>query len=174
MDHTYQNGLDIRKIPYLIVSALICGFFYGRTLECVIMCGLFMNLHELSIEDYLVHKISNRFIAAAAILGLLNAAINKSCTFSCCLISAGVSFFFVFLASALGKAITGKKLLGGGDIKLITVLGLFIRLESTLTFLLLFCMCSLAAICAAGRKSPIALGPAISTAAMVLLLTGRG
>ena len=76
--------------------------------------------------------------------------------------------------SLLMDRILGKESLGGGDIKLFAVVGLYLGPVATLFAVLLSCILGLAfaAVARRGRGKPFPFGPAIAVSACIMLLWG--
>ena len=82
----------------------------------------------------------------------------------------------ILLLSLLLDKLLKKESLGGGDVKLFAVCGLYLGLAGSLFSMLLACVLGLLLSRLRGTKSgqPIPFGPAISLAAAVMLLYGDG
>ncbi len=79
----------------------------------------------------------------------------------------------MLLISLVMDAILKKDSLGGGDIKLFAVLGLFLGLSCGLFCLILSCLVGLITVVCSGRKGEFPFGPAITIAAYISLLVGK-
>lgn len=139
---------------------------------------LFCILLPLSLVDLEIFEIPDRFIAAGILwwaVTLLPAA------------ESGTSFGRQLLTGLTGGALvgggmllltllfdraTGKESMGGGDIKLFFMTGLYLGPAGALLGLILSCVLGLV-FAAASRRRKIPFGPAISLSAMLVLLWGR-
>ena len=79
----------------------------------------------------------------------------------------------LLMSMAMDRAL-GRESMGGGDIKLFAVVGLYLGATATLFALLLSCVLGLvfAAATGAGRSRPFPFGPSVAAAACVLLFGG--
>ena len=78
----------------------------------------------------------------------------------------------MLLLTLLFDRATGKESMGGGDIKLFFMTGLYLGPAGALLGLILSCVLGLV-FAAASRRRKIPFGPAISLSAMLVLLWGR-
>lgn len=150
---------------------------YGITLELfgalVLCCCLF----TLSIVDLEIQIIPDRFLLIPAILRLLLVLIRDGVSALLpTLLPALVLGGGVFLISLLMDKVLHKETMGGGDIKLLFVLGLFFAIGECL--FLLVCACILGILFAvwiqrAKPDTPFPFGPAISAGAVLTLFFGE-
>ncbi|MBO4914821.1 MAG: prepilin peptidase [Oscillospiraceae bacterium] len=92
-------------------------------------------------------------------------------------VASGLVYGGVLLVlSLIMERVRGKEALGGGDIKLFAVVGLYLGFVGTLFALLLSCVVGLlfALLLRAKRAQPFAFGPAIALSTAVMLLWGDG
>lgn len=91
------------------------------------------------------------------------------------LLGAAVYGGGILLLSLLMDRALGRETLGGGDVKLFAVLGLYTGLARGLLMILLSCIGGLvfAYTVRAGRKKEFPFGPAIAAAAIAVLLVGQ-
>ncbi len=91
------------------------------------------------------------------------------------LLGAAVYGGGMLLISLLMDALLGRETLGGGDVKLFALLGLYTGLARGLLMLLISCLAGLAyaASLKGGRKKEFPFGPAIVFAAVVTLIGGQ-
>ena len=81
----------------------------------------------------------------------------------------------ILLLSLLMDKLLGKESLGGGDVKLFAVVGLYLGFAGTLFTVLLSCVFGLLfAFMPSRRGKAIPFGPSISFAAGLMLLYGQG
>lgn len=81
----------------------------------------------------------------------------------------------VLLVSLIADKVLGRETMGGGDIKLLALLGLYLGPDGGLLLLILACVAGLvlAAVMKAGKDREFPFGPAIALAAWPCLLVGR-
>ena len=138
----------------------------GILLWIVLLCLTLTDLHAWIIPDRLQVAGVLIFFGTAVCLPETGAQILRGV-----LTGAGLSGGMLAL-SLLFDRLTGKESLGGGDIKLFFVTGLYLRsIWEVLFFLILSCVlgigCSLV-----WRKGKIPFGPAIAAAFFLMLLFG--
>lgn len=81
----------------------------------------------------------------------------------------------ILLVSLVMDKVLGRESMGGGDVKLFAVLGLFTGLAKGLLMLLVACVTGIAtAFCSGSRKEAFPFGPSIAGAAVLTLLLGQG
>ena len=139
----------------------------GILLWIVLLCLTLTDLHAWIIPDRLQVAGVLIFFGTAVCLPETGAQILRGV-----LTGAGLSGGMLAL-SLLFDRLTGKESLGGGDIKLFFVTGLYLRsIWEVLFFLILSCVlgigCSLI-----WRKGKIPFGPAIAAAFFLMLLFGE-
>lgn len=139
----------------------------GILLWIVLLCLTLTDLHAWIIPDRLQVAGVLIFFGTAVCLPETGAQILRGV-----LTEAGLSGGMLAL-SLLFDRLTGKESLGGGDIKLFFVTGLYLRsIWEVLFFLILSCVlgigCSLV-----WRKGKIPFGPAIAAAFFLMLLFGE-
>lgn len=148
---------------------------FDLTVECLRNYIFFCCLFCLSLVDLEIFEIPDgcHIISAAAWLlalpftGWSGAWKN--------LLAAVLFGGGVLLLSLVMDKVLGRESLGGGDVKLIAVAGLYLGLAGSLLMLILACVLGL--IFAAARKragEPIPFGPSIAAACAVTLLYGDG
>jgi len=118
----------------------------------------------ISITDWITHRISNRSITIIALLLLIHG------NFRFYLLSGVVIFSLFLLAGALGG-------IGGGDIKLLGVVGLCaiptVEIYQFLVYLLAFstCLMILTALVRKTMRGSVAFAPAICASYLTVLMS---
>lgn len=180
------------------LAAAACGlaFFalastYGSTLQTLELCGLTIVLLALSLTDLDRREIPNACVMAA--LGLRAAYLLLMCArgampLAMCghyLLSAlGVGLVLLVSVLLADRALGGESM-GGGDLKLFTVMALYVGWEQSLMLVGLACVLGIAGTLVFGRRrqgtgergaQPVtfAFGPAISLACVIVLLCCGG
>lgn len=152
-------------------------FRFGLSLDALIALLLCGCLFSLSLVDLDVQLIPDRFLIIPAVARLLWLFFEGG--FSGLLkgmVPALVLGGALLLLSLVMDKVLGRDSLGGGDIKLVGMLGLYFSLPCGLLMLLLSCVAGLifaAVIVRAKKNLPFAFGPAISVGAFVTLLFGE-
>lgn len=159
---------------------VLCFLRFGFSAECLRNLVFFCCLFCLSLVDLEVQLIPDGCLIAAALawavwapfsgLGLGQIGLH--------LLSAVVYGGGLLLLSLAADKILGKESLGGGDIKLFAVMGLYLGLTASLFALLIACVLGL--LFALGRKrfaknqeEHFSFGPAIAAATWLMLMYGQ-
>lgn len=169
--------------PRYVLSELTLGIVFLCTLlrwdlsfECAVMLVLSSCLFCLSLVDLDTFEIPNRFLLIPAVARLLQLFLTHGFTAS---FYRPVLFAAAILAALLALVLVmdrllGKESMGGGDIKLLALLGLFFTVPEWLLLLFVSCIFGLLLALTLGAKKGIAFpfGPAISAAAFFVCLFG--
>ena len=178
---------------YVLTEILLAAAFvllvlrFGVSWETLRYMGLTVVLLGLSLVDLETYRIPNGFLIAgivcwAVTLPLvwpkegasgLSAWIGSSLavTLQSSLLGAFVIAGAVLLLSLVFDKLSGKESLGGGDIKLLFVVGLYLGLAVGFFNLILSCIVGLLFV-ALMKQKRIPFGPAISLSAYVSLFVG--
>lgn len=189
--------------PRYVAAEVVCGcgfvisfLRFGLTLRTLQVIVLFCILLALSLVDFEIYEIPDRFILTGIIwyfatswLGrrILNLAgltvrvlgEGENLTVSAWgmnLLAGLIGGFAIgggmLVISLLFDHLLGKESMGGGDIKLFFMTSLYLGLAQGLVSLILSCVVGLV-IAALMKKGKVPFGPAISIAAFVSLLYGE-
>ena len=160
----------------LVMAAafVITEWRFGLSLQTLWICGLACILMALSLVDLEAYIIPDPFIAAGIIwyFGILFVAEDIRPALLSGLgggLAMGVG---MLLLSLLFDKVTGKESLGGGDVKLFFMTGLYLGPWVGLFNLILSCVIGIGFVLFMGQRR-IPFGPAISLAAFVSLLVGN-
>ena len=154
-----------------------CLLRFDLTAVClrnwVLLCCLFM-LTLTDLEDCVIPDgclIAAIIAWAAALPFLWNGWTGPAVSLLTGLVCGGA----LLAVSLVMDRILGKESLGGGDIKLFFVVGLYLGPVGTLIALILSCVLGLifAAVSRRGSGKPFPFGPAIAAATAVMLLWGE-
>lgn len=176
----------IYPLVELATGALFLLMFYhfGLTLEFLLALAFIAVLLPISVIDARHYIIPNVIIVTGLILGVVivgvityqRADIWYLLTRFIGAIAGGM---VLWLIAVIGGAVLRKKAMGGGDIKLMVLIGLFLGAWPELVMVIAFSALSGAivgsALITSGRKSrqsPIPYGPFLAGAAMLVLLWG--
>ena len=157
----------------MAVAFVLITWRFGLSLQTLWICGLACILMALSLVDLETYTIPDRFIVAGIIwyFGVLLFAEDGKAELISGL-AGGLSIGLgMLLLSILFDKVTGKESLGGGDIKLFFMTGLYLGPWVGLFNLILSCVIGIGFVLFMGQRR-IPFGPAISLAAFVSLLVG--
>ncbi len=189
--------------PRYMLSELVCGLGFlavflrfGLSLRTIQIVVLFCILFALSLVDFEIYEIPDRFILAGIIWWFASAWMMErrvnlmGMTISVLeigeklspgewgfnLLSGLIGGFAIgggmLILSLLFDHLLGKESMGGGDIKLFFMTSLYLGLLQGLFCLILSCIVGLL-IAAVMRQKKVPFGPAISIACFISLLTGE-
>ena len=170
----------------LATAGLFLGMYYhfGLTLEfllAITFVGLLLPIAVIDAQHYI---IPNVIIVTGLILGLVivgGIAYQRSDIWYLLirLIGAVAGGAALWLVAVVGSAILRKKAMGGGDIKLMVLIGLFLGAWPELAMVIGFSALSGAIVGSVliisgvkSRQSPIPYGPFLAGAAVLVLLWG--
>ena len=178
------------SVVYLLVELATAGLFllmfyhFGLTLEFLLALIFVTLLIPISVIDARHYIIPNVLIVTGLILGsviVCAIAYQRADVWYLLirLIGAFTGGLALWLIAVIGSAILRKKAMGGGDIKLMALNGLFLGAWPELVMVIAFSAFSGAivgsALIISGRKSresPIPYGPFLAGAAVLVLLWG--
>lgn len=170
--------------PRYCIAELILGLCYpimllryGLTADCLVMLILMSCLFCLSLVDLDAFEIPNRFLVIPLVARLGQFIYERGFTLAllwAILPAAGVFIGLLLLILVMDKVFK-KETMGGGDIKLLTLLALFFPFPQWLLLVFIACLAGIALAAALGTKKGIAFpfGPAISLAAFLTALAGE-
>ena len=159
---------------------VICLLRFGLTAECLLNIAFFGCLFCLALVDMEVRIIPDGCLIAAALAWAVWLPFSEMplTEISLHVLAAVVYGGGLLLISLAADKILGKESLGGGDIKLFAVVGLYLGLTGSLFALLLSCVLGL--VFAYGRKlfpcgqdEHFPFGPAIAAASWLMLMYGQ-
>ena len=163
---------------------LIMYYHFGLTLEFLLALIFVTLLIPISVIDIQLYIIPNVLIAIGLILGFVivsGIAYQRADIWYLLMrligaISGGLA---LWLIAVIGSAILRKTAMGGGDIKLMVLIGLFLGAWPELAMVIAFSAFSGAIVGSAliisgqkSRQSPIPYGPFLAGAAVLVLLYG--
>lgn len=180
-----------RKIsPRYPIAEAVCGLIFvsfvlrfGFSLQTLAYCILGFSLFVLSLVDLDTCIIPDRFLVLAAVDFVVFAGLSPAplATLRDGLIG-GLALFLPMLALVmLADRVLGRESMGGGDLKLLFVLGLFTGAAKGLMMLILACLIGLVFALAPGLRGRDAdnprafpFGPSLALAAWAVILWGDG
>jgi leader peptidase (prepilin peptidase)/N-methyltransferase len=165
---------------FFALVTLLCLLRFDLTILClrnwIFLCCLFC-LSLVDLESYIIPD--GCLITAAAAWVLALPFLRPGWTEILRAVLAGLVFGGgILLLSLVMDKILKKESLGGGDVKLFAVVGLYLGFVGTLFSMLLSCVLGLVFVVLMNRRGekgrPIPFGPSISLAAGFMLLYGDG
>ena len=159
-------------------------YYFGLTLEFLLALVFVSVLLPISVIDAQHYIIPNTLIVAGLLLGfgiVCAIASQRADVWYLLirLIGAVAGGMALWLVAAIGSAILRKTAMGGGDIKLMALIGLFLGAWPELVMVIAFSALSGAIVGTTlivsgikNRQSPIPYGPFLAGAAVLVLLWG--
>ena len=163
---------------------LLMFYHFGLTLELLLALAFIAVLLPISVIDARLYIIPNVIIATGLILGVILVcaiAYQRADVWYLLtrLIGAVTGGMALWLIAVIGSAILRKTAMGGGDIKLMALIGLFLGAWPQLVMVIGFSAFGGAIVGSAliisgvkSRQSPIPYGPFLAGAALLVLLWG--
>ncbi len=147
---------------------------YGFTLDTIRLIILGSLLFTASLVDLDIMEIPDRMLIFACFASLLRLSSGLSVLPDMLIGFAAVSIPLLIVV-LIAEHILKRPAMGGGDIKLIAVLGLHFGAAGTLLILIIACFVGLIAAAAArtGRGREFPFGPSIAAAAWIVMLIGE-
>ena len=179
------------SVLYPLVELATAGIFlflyyhFGLTLELLLALVFISVLLPISIIDAQHYIIPNILVLTGSILGFIIVCVIASERADIWyllvrLIGAVAGGMTLWLVAMIGSAILRKKAMGGGDIKLMALNGLFLGAWPELAMVIAFSAFSGALVGTIliisgikDRQSPIPYGPFLAGAAVIVLLWGE-
>lgn len=165
--------LSEAALAVVYVSLLVCFGISGMLVQSLVLCSC---LFCLSLVDLDVQLIPHRFLLIPAVVRLIGVALESGFVRAGLWLLQGVAIGTVVLGLVLVlDKVLGKPSMGGGDIKLLAVLGLYFSPLCWLLMLIIACVLGIVLGLSLGAKKGVAFpfGPAISAAAWLALLVGE-
>ena len=163
---------------------LLVFHHFGLTLEFLLALIFVTLLIPISVIDAKYYIIPNVLIGTGLILGsviVCAIAYQRADVWYLLtrLIGAVAGWTVLWLIAVIGKAVLRKTAMGGGDIKLMALIGLFLGAWPELAMVIGFSACGGAIVGSAliisgvkNRQSPIPYGPFLAGAAVLVLVWG--
>ncbi len=168
-----------RQIPIMYVAFecitgsifLLTVYMIGIERELIIILSLFSLLLIISLTDYLYMLIPDRILISFAVLLILESVFVQLVTWTDSIVGSGVIFILLYCMQKIYP-----EGLGGGDIKLLSLLGFIVGVKGV--FIILF-LASCFSLCFFGIgivlkrievRKPIPFGPFISLGAICYVL----
>jgi len=170
------------SVRYLMTELLMGSCFVSllwrfdlslQTVSALVLCGC---LFCLSLVDLETQIIPNRFLIIPALTQDIVLLMDEGISGLLAGILPGLILGGgVLIISLIMDKVLKKDTMGGGDIKLLAVLGLFFTVPECLLLLVLACIIGIvmaSVLMKVNSETPFPFGPALSVAAWVTLLVG--
>lgn len=144
---------------------------FGFTLSTLSGLVLVTCLFALSLVDLEIQIIPDRFLLIPALARLAQLALEGRVFRG--LIPALIFGGGLLILSLAMDKILKKESMGGGDIKLMAVLGLYFSVPECLLLVIIACVTGIVMAKASEKDGGFPFGPALSLAALVTMLTGE-
>lgn len=148
---------------------------YGMSFEFLIALTFISALLIIIVSDFNYMIIPDEVLIFFGILLFIEILINKGLNFCLvALIDGVISFIFMFLLKLLGDFIFKRESMGGGDIKLLSLLGVVLGWENAISCIFLGALIGLPIsliILIKNKDNVVPFGPFLSAAAIIILLT---
>ena len=99
---------------------------HGLTWQALVVALFFTLLLGIALTDARTYIIPDEFTVGGAVLGLLLSFAPGGLTFAQSLLGAVAGFGFLYIAAVLGEWWLKKPAMGGGDIKMMAMVGAFL------------------------------------------------
>ena len=116
---------------------MLAWFLLGATLQGVALALFFTILFGIAVTDARTYIIPDEFSIGGTVLGLLISFLPGGITPQSALIGAVAGFGLLYLIAALGEWWLKKPAMGGGDIKMMAMIGAFLGTQGMLLTLFL-------------------------------------
>lgn len=118
-----------------LTTAVIWGGFawkFGLTIEALRGALFFTILLGIAVSDFRAYLIPDEFSLGGLVLGLLLALVAGWSALADALLGAAVGFGMLWLVGFAGAAVFKQDAMGGGDIKMMAMVGAFVGWTGTL------------------------------------------
>lgn len=164
------------SVRYPLAELILALYFlsiylvYGLSLDCLRLVILGFLLLVMSLVDLDIMELPDSLMAAAAVSTLLRLPDWKSI-----LLGAFAISMPVLLISLVMDKVLKKESMGGGDIKLLAVLGMHFGAPHMLLLLIAACLFGLffALLAKKGRKTEFPFGPVLAVSSWFTALAGN-
>lgn len=169
--------------PRYVLAELTCGLGFvsilltrGPSLQCLQFLFLFVLLFAISLVDLEDCWVPDRFLIAGAVGFLLFCLLRRDPAYLLSgLIGAAALFVPMYLLILAADKLLGKETMGGGDLKLFALLGLYLGWQQGLLLVIASCLIGLLMAAVMGKLrpgAPFPFAPAMSCAAWLCMLCG--
>jgi leader peptidase (prepilin peptidase)/N-methyltransferase len=173
-----QNPISIQYPLIELATALIwaaCAYHYGYELDAIRAAVFFTLLLGIAMTDAREYIIPDEFSLGGLVLGLGLSLIHGLPGLYPALLGAAVGFVTLWIIAELGKRAFKKEAMGGGDIKMMAMVGAFIGWQGV--FLTIFLGSVVGTLifgpmALIGRKKEVPFGIFLALGAVVTFLWG--
>jgi leader peptidase (prepilin peptidase)/N-methyltransferase len=115
----------------------LCAWHYGPTVECLRAAVFGTLLIGIAMTDAREYIIPDEFSIGGAVLGIAFSFVGGALLWPQALLGAVVGFVLLWVVAWLGTKLLGQDAMGGGDIKMMAMIGAFLGWQGVLLTLFL-------------------------------------
>jgi leader peptidase (prepilin peptidase)/N-methyltransferase len=164
----------------LLLGAVDGWWLYGVTFQAFAILFLLASTLVISLTDFRFHLVPDRLTLLGIGVGLLIAVLSDHISMLDAIIGGGTGFALFYIMAVVGDHLLKRESMGGGDIKLAAMLGLFLGWQQLL--LAVFLAAVLALVYTAVRwlldrsslQARIPFGPFLLYASLIAFALGDG
>lgn len=174
-----KAGISVQYPIIEFVVALIwfgAAWFYGQTLTALAAALLGTILLGIAVTDARHYLIPDEFSLGGLAIGMLLSFRGGQDGFLVALIGAAVGFGVLFAVAFVGEKVFGKEAMGGGDIKMMAMVGAFVGWQGVLLTIFLGAILGtlvFVPLLATGRKPLVPFGIFLAAAAAIVFVAGE-
>jgi leader peptidase (prepilin peptidase)/N-methyltransferase len=161
----------------LIVAVLwgLAVWYYGPTLTALTAAVFGTTLLGIAVTDARHYLIPDEFSVGGLVLGLLLSMRTGLDGLVFAIIGAAVGFAVLYAVAVIGEKVAGKEAMGGGDIKMMAMVGAFVGWKGVLLTIFggaLLGTIVFVPLLVTGRKPLVPFGIFLSAAAAITFVVG--
>jgi leader peptidase (prepilin peptidase) / N-methyltransferase len=174
-----RNPISVQYPMIEAATALIWAYMasrHGLSLEALRGSVFLTILLGIAITDARAYIIPDEFSLGGLVIGLIFAVANGWSSLWAALLGAAVGFAFLWIVAAVGGRIFKQDAMGGGDIKMMAMVGAFVGWQGMLLTVFLGAFLGslvFVPLALAGRKQLVPFGIFLSLGALVTYLVGQ-
>lgn len=173
-----RNPISIQYPLIELATALIwaaCAYHYGYELDSIRAAVFFTLLLGIAMTDAREYIIPDEFSLGGLVLGLLLSLVHGWPRLYPALLGAAVGFVTLWLIAVIGKRAFKKEAMGGGDIKMMAMVGAFVGWQGVFLTIFLGSVVGtliFGPLALAGKKKEVPFGIFLALGAVVTFLWG--
>ncbi len=161
-----------------VAGAVGAWCLYGASWKALITFVLVLYAVLISITDFRFQVIPDRIVLTGIAIGMIVAGFSDYVKLSDALAGGAVGLALLLLIAVLDERLLKKQSMGGGDIKLATMIGIFLDWQKLVLVIFLASILGLVFVfgrrpfTGASSKSNISFGPFLVYAALIAFIAG--